>query len=131
MGPNDATLNRFEPGANPDPGSPFVLSAITRDRGAGRLLDAPSEVYPTMKVRLDSDSKRILIGLLGSPKTAGEVSRIFGIPIAVVWEKLRRLQELGLVHLVLTFVDSSGEMRRYFEGVLPIDTSDEEIVVEM
>jgi len=83
-----------------------------------------------MKVRLDPDSKRILIGLLGSPKTAGEASRIFGIPIAVVWEKLRRLQELGLVHLVLTFVDSSGEMRRYFEGVLPIDTSDEEIVVE-
>ena len=84
-----------------------------------------------MKVRLDPVSKRILLGLLGSPKTAGEVSRIFSIPIAVVWEKLRRLQELGLVHLVLTFVDSTGEMRRYFEGVLPIDTSDQEIVVEM
>ncbi len=84
-----------------------------------------------MKVRLDPDSKRILIGLLGSPKTAGEVSRIYGIPIAVVWEKLRRLQELGLVRLVLTFVDSSGVMRRYFEGVLPIDTSEEEFVVEL
>jgi hypothetical protein len=48
-----------------------------------------------------------------------------------VWERLRRLQELGLVHMVLTFVDSSGEMRRYFEGILPIDTSDQEIVVEI
>jgi len=84
-----------------------------------------------MKVRLDSASKRILVALLASPKTPGEVSRIYGIPVATVWEKLRRLQELGLVHMVLTFVDSAGEMRRYFEATLPIDTSEEDVVVEL
>jgi len=84
-----------------------------------------------MKVTLDPASKRILVALLASPKTPGEVSRIHGIPVATVWDKIRRLQELGLVHMVLTFVDSSGEMRRYFEATLPIDTSDEEVVVEL
>jgi len=81
-----------------------------------------------MKVRLDPASKRILVALLASPKTPGEVSRIYGIPVATVWEKIRRLQELGLVHMVLTF---AGEMRRYFEATLPIDTSEEDVVVEL
>ena len=84
-----------------------------------------------MKVRLDPASKRILVAVLASPKTPGEVSRIYGIPVATVWDKIRRLQELGLVHMVLTFVDSAGEMRRYFEATLPIDTSEEEVVVEL
>jgi hypothetical protein len=84
-----------------------------------------------MKVRLDPASKRILVALLASPKTPGEVSRIYGIPVATVWDKIRRLQELGLVNMVLTFVDSAGEMRRYFEATLPIDTSEEEVVVEL
>ena len=84
-----------------------------------------------MKVRLDPASKRILVALLASPKTPGEVSRIYGIPVATVWEKIRRLQELGLVHMVLTFVDSAGDMRRYFEATLPIDTSEEDVVVEL
>jgi hypothetical protein len=84
-----------------------------------------------MKVRLDPASKRILVALLASPKTPGEVSRIYGIPVATVWDKIRRLQELGLVHMVLTFVDSGGEMRRYFEATLPIDTAEEEVVVEL
>jgi DNA-binding Lrp family transcriptional regulator len=84
-----------------------------------------------MKVRLDAASKRILVALLASPKTPGEVSRIYGIPVATVWDRIRRLQELGFVHQILTFVDSAGEMRRYFEAVLPIDTSDEEVVVEL
>src|SRR5437867_6377059 len=35
-----------------------------------------------MKVRLDPASKRILVALLASPKTPGEVSRIYGIPVA-------------------------------------------------
>jgi DNA-binding Lrp family transcriptional regulator len=84
-----------------------------------------------MKVRLDPVSKQILVALLASPKTPREVSRIYGIPVAIVWERIRRLQELGLVHQILTFVDSAGEMRRYFETTLPPDTSDREMVVEL
>ena len=84
-----------------------------------------------MQVRLDPASKRILIAFLASPKTPIEVSRIYGIPVATVRERIRRLQELGLVHMVLTFVDSTGQMRQYYEAALPIDSSDEELVVEL
>lgn len=83
-----------------------------------------------MKVRLDPASKRILFAMLASPKTPQEVSRIYGIPVAVVWQKVIRLRDLGLLREVLAFVDSSGTFRRYFEAELPVDESDEEVVVE-
>lgn len=84
-----------------------------------------------MNVRLDATSKRILVALLASPKTPVEVSRIYGIRVATVWERIRRLQESGLVRQVLTFVDSAGQMRQYFEAVLPIDVSHEEMVARL
>lgn len=83
-----------------------------------------------MKVDLEPASKRILYAMLASPKTPSEVSRIYGIPVALVWLKVRRLEELGLVREVLAFVDSSGLLRRYFEAVIPVDESVEERVVE-
>lgn len=82
-----------------------------------------------MKVQLDTASRRVLLALLASPKTPAEVSRIYGIPVALVWQKVQRLQEIGLVHEVLAFVDSNGELRRYFEADLPVDTAEDETVV--
>lgn len=84
-----------------------------------------------MQAQLDPETKRILLALVASPKTPSEVSRIHGIPIAVVWQRVGRLQELGLVRQVLIFVDSAGELRRYFEANLPIDTSDEELIIQV
>lgn len=83
-----------------------------------------------MKVQLDPASKRILFAMLASPKTPQEVSRIYGIPVSVVWQKVVRLEDLGLLREVLTFVDSSGALRRYFEAILPVDRSEEEVVIE-
>ncbi len=83
-----------------------------------------------MKVRLDPETKRILVALLASPKTPAEVGRIYGIPVATVWQRVRRLEELRLVQEVLAFIDSSGTLRRYFEATLPIDTAEEEAVLE-
>ncbi len=79
-----------------------------------------------MKVQLDAASKRILVAMLASPKTPFEVSRIYGIPVSVVWQRVARLQDLGLVREVFSFVDASGSLRRYFEAVLPVDVSDQE-----
>ncbi len=79
-----------------------------------------------MKVQLDPASKRILFAMLASPKTPSEVSRIYGIPVSVVWQKVARLQDLGLVREVFAYLDASGTLRRYFEAVLPVDVSDEE-----
>lgn len=85
-----------------------------------------------MKVQLDPASKRILFAMLASPKTPAEVSRIYGIPVSLVWQKVARLRELGLVHEVFAFVDTNGAMRSYFEAVLPVDESkdEEELVVQ-
>lgn len=79
-----------------------------------------------MKVQLDPASKRILFAMLASPKTPSEVSRIYGIPVAVVWQKIARLQDLGLVREVFAYVDAGGTLRRYFEAILPVDVSEEE-----
>src|SRR5207302_9909989 len=84
-----------------------------------------------MQVRLDPASKRILVALLASPKTAVEVSRIYGIPVATVRERIRRLQELGFGHVVLMFVVSTGHMRLYYDAMLTIDSCVEEFVVEL
>jgi len=83
-----------------------------------------------MKANLDVDTKRILVSLLASPKKASEVGRIHGIPVATVWQRIQRLQDLGLVREVLSFVDSSGQLRRYFEAILLIDMAEEEAIVE-
>jgi len=83
-----------------------------------------------MQVRLDPAAKRILLALLASPKTPAEVSHIHGIPITIVWQKIRWLEELGVVRETLAFVSSSGEVRRYFEAELPVDTADDELIVD-
>ncbi len=85
----------------------------------------------SMQVQLDSASKRILIAMLASPKTPQEVSRIYGIPVSTVWQKVNRLEDLGLLREVLAFVDANGLLRRYFEAVLPVDESETEAVVEL
>ncbi|HYM39869.1 MAG TPA: winged helix-turn-helix domain-containing protein [Thermoplasmata archaeon] len=79
-----------------------------------------------MKVHLDPASKRILFAMLASPKTPSEVSRIYGIPVAVVWQKVARLRDLGLLREVFAFIDGRGTLHRYFEAVLPVDVSEEE-----
>ncbi len=86
-----------------------------------------------MKVQLDPASKRILFAMLASPKTPTEVSRIYGIPVAVVWQKVARLQDLGLLREVFAYVDDSGSLRRYFEAMLPVDESEDEreLVVQL
>ncbi len=85
-----------------------------------------------MKVQLDPASKRILFAMLASPKTPTEVSRIYGIPVSVVWQKVARLRELGLLREVFSYVDSNGTLRRYFEALLPVDETedDRELVVQ-
>ena len=83
-----------------------------------------------MQAHLDPATKRILLSLLASPKTPKEVSQIHGIPVILVWQRVRRLEELGIVREVLCFVSATGELRRYFEAELPVDTSDQELTIE-
>jgi len=77
-----------------------------------------------VEVDLDETAKGILMATLASPKTAGELTRIFGLPGAVVVDYLELLEHLGLVRVVLSFFGRAGRIIRYYEADLPIDTSD-------
>ena len=94
-----------------------------------RILNRPAlkcEGAAVMKARLDPATERILLSMLGSPKTPSEVSRIQGIPVSFVWQKVRWLETVGLLRETLSFVDSSGSVRTYFETTLPDDEVEEE-----
>ena len=73
---------------------------------------------------LDEIAKGILMATLASPKTAGELSRIFGLPGAVVVDYLELLEHLGLLKVVLSYFGRDGRIIRYYEADLPIDTAD-------
>ncbi len=77
-----------------------------------------------VEVDLDETAKGILMATLASPKTAGELTRIFGLPGAVVVDYLELLEHLGLVRVVLSYFGRGGRIVRYYEADLPIDTSD-------
>jgi hypothetical protein len=77
-----------------------------------------------VEVDLDETAKGILMATLASPKTAGELTRIFGLPGAVVIDYLELLEHLGLVRVVLSYFGRDGRIIRYYEADLPIDTSD-------
>ncbi len=76
------------------------------------------------EVDLDETAKGILMATLASPKTAGELTRIFGLPGAVVVDYLELLEHLGIVRVVLSYFGRGGRIVRYYEADLPIDTSD-------
>ena len=75
-------------------------------------------------VDLDETAKGILKATLASPKTAGELTRIFGLPGAVVEDYLGLLEQLGLLRVVLSYFGRDGRMVRYYQADLPIDMSD-------
>ncbi len=87
----------------------------------------------SVKVRLDPTTKRVLLAMLASPKSPAQVSRIYGIPLVVVWQTVNRLREIGVIREVFSYVDATGSLRRYFEAVLPVDASedDREVVLEI
>ena len=76
------------------------------------------------EVDLDETAKGILMATLASPKTPGELSRIFGLSGSIVVDYLELLEHLGLVRVVLSYFGRDGRIVRYYEADLPIDTSD-------
>lgn len=75
-------------------------------------------------VELDAESKGILRATLASPKSLAELSRIFGIRLALCWERVSRLESLGLLRCVFSFVARDGRTVRYYEAELPVETMD-------
>lgn len=73
-------------------------------------------------LELDAESKGILRATLASPKSVAQLSRIFDIPFATCWERVARLEGLGLLRCVFTFMTRDGRSVRYYEAELPVES---------
>ncbi len=69
------------------------------------------------RIRIEQDEyvRRILVGTSASPKTPQELSRIFDIPIAACFERIRLLEERGYLRHVLTLFSDDGRALRFYE----------------
>ncbi len=75
-------------------------------------------------LELDAESKGILRATLASPKSVAQLTRIFGLPFSQCWETVSRLESLGLLRCVFTYVSRDGRTVRYYEAQLPVDAMD-------
>ncbi len=66
-------------------------------------------------IHLDDMCWRILKTLSHTPKTPQMVSRIHGIPIAECWNRIRFLEGLDIIQVVLTFVTSEGKVLSFYQ----------------
>ncbi|TLZ50881.1 MAG: hypothetical protein E6K18_06325 [Methanobacteriota archaeon] len=74
-------------------------------------------------IQLDDGCWRILKGVSYSPKTPPMLARIYGMPIADCWNRVRFLEGLGLIRVVLTYVSREGRLLTFYE------TSEERIEI--
>lgn len=70
---------------------------------------------PWEALRLDDACWKILKGLSQTPKTPQMLSRIYGIPVAETWKRVRFLEGLGLVTVLLTFFSNSGRVLYFYQ----------------
>jgi hypothetical protein len=66
-------------------------------------------------LHLDDACWVILRSLTDAPKTPQMISRIHGIPIVDGWKRVRFLEGLGLVHVVLTFLTREGQVLYFYQ----------------
>lgn len=66
-------------------------------------------------IQLDDECWKILKGLSYSPKTPQMLARIYGMPVADAWNRVHFLEGLGLVHVVLTFINRDGRVSYFYE----------------
>lgn len=57
----------------------------------------------------------ILQGLTHTPKTPQMLAHIYGIPIAECWQRIRFLEGLGLIQIVLAYVSRVGRVVYFYQ----------------
>jgi len=67
---------------------------------------------------LDRTSTRILAAVAREPLTPGQIARQHNIPVVECWHRVRRLEDLGLLRLVLVHVTSDGRTLRFFQALV-------------
>lgn len=74
----------------------------------------------------DNHTKKILIGLSISPKCPSELSRIYDIPIAICYERIRKLESRGIIEHTLTLFNRKGKALRFYR----LSTKNRKILVQ-
>ena len=70
------------------------------------------------KIITDEYSAKILVCTLHKPRTAIEISRDFGIPIAACYRRIRMLENLGLLRCVERRLSSEGKRTSVYVSML-------------
>ncbi|MEK6851288.1 MAG: hypothetical protein AABY30_01980 [Candidatus Thermoplasmatota archaeon] len=66
-------------------------------------------------LQLDDRSWMILKGLTHTPKTPQMLAHIYGIPIVECWQRIRFLEGLGLVEVILVYVSRLGRVVYFYQ----------------
>jgi hypothetical protein len=68
-------------------------------------------------IRIEEDEyvRKILTGTSSGPKTPQELARIYDIPIAACFERIRILELKGYLRHVLTLFTREGKALRFYE----------------
>ena len=72
-----------------------------------------------MARKLDRESTMILSAVAKTPMTPGQVARTYRIPIVDCWRRVRELQEMGLLRLVMVNATPDGRTLRFFQATVP------------
>ena len=67
-----------------------------------------------ISVARDEYARKILMGTSTAPKTPAELSRIYDIPIATCYERIRYLEAKGFIERVLTLFTREGKVLRFY-----------------
>ncbi len=70
------------------------------------------------KIITDEYSAKILVCTLRRPRTALEISRDYGIPIAACYRRIRMLEKLGLLRCVERRLTSEGKRIAVYSSML-------------
>ena len=67
---------------------------------------------------MDQDIEKILIGTYQGAKSAQELSKIYGIPAATCFRKIKQLRSMGLLEVKETVYASGGKKVDYYSANL-------------
>lgn len=66
-------------------------------------------------IHLDDDCWKILKTLTYAPKTPQIISHVYGMPISDCWKRIRFLEGLGLIRVVLAFFSKTGRVLYFYQ----------------
>lgn len=66
-------------------------------------------------VHLDEECWKIVRALSEAPKTPQMLARMYGMPIADTWMRIRFLEGLGVIYVVLSFSSRDGRILHFYQ----------------